>query len=358
MVLGTSRRAASLLLTLAMSCAVGAGRDQSAARSSGGSRSSGTEETRDDGVSAPLPGALRVAEVGAPVASAPVTALERTPKGALLRLGPSLLRVTLDERRYEIGVGPVLDWLLRSARAVEAYYGRFPVAEAELFVHVTRGRGVNGGHTQPGSPPRIDINVGESVSLRDLERNWSLTHELVHLALPNLPRPQLWLEEGLASYVEPLARTRAGLIEERAVWREWLENLHLGLPQADDGGLDHTPTWGRIYWGGALFCFLADLELRKSSGGRYELRDALRGILAAGGNIDVRWSIRRTLRAGDAATQGHVLEQLYDTMRDRPVHVDLPQIWRELGVSQQGGEIRYDDQAPLAELRKSFVLGR
>jgi hypothetical protein len=52
-----------------------------------------------------------------------------------------------------------------------------------------------------------------------------------------------------------------------------------------------------------------------------------------------------------------VLAELYARMKDEPVHFDLPQLWRELGVSEQGGAIVYDDAAPLAELRKSWVRG-
>ena len=278
--------------------------------------------------------------------------------GRTFRLGASLLHVVLDAESFELGAAPIVDWVLRCARAVEAYYGAFPVPEVRLVVSASRGRGVHGGHTQPGAPPRIDIRVGVHATQRDLARNWSLTHELVHLAFPDLARPHLWLEEGLASYVEPIARARAGALGEDEVWRQWLDNLEVGQPQTGDRGLDHTPTWARIYWGGALFCFLADLQLRRESGGRLELRDALRAIVAAGGNINQRWPIERALGVGDAATGTRVLTDLYERMKDAPAPVDLDGIWRELGVGEHDGELRYDDTARQAEIRKVFVLGR
>ena len=274
-----------------------------------------------------------------------------------IQLGSSVLRVRVDSDHFELGEAALLDWVAQSARAIAGYYGNFPVREAELVVHATRGGGVHGGHTEPGLVPRIDISVGLRATLDELHRNWSLAHEMVHLALPDLARSHHWLEEGLASYVEPIARARAGLLEEADVWREWLDNLGLGLPEAGDHGLDHTPTWGRTYWGGALFCFQADLEIRKQTGGRFELRDALRGILAQGGNLTVDWPIERVLRAGDAATGVRVLQPLYAQLKDQPVGFDLEHAWRELGVSEQGGELRFDDQAPLATLRRQFVRG-
>lgn len=275
-----------------------------------------------------------------------------------IQLGGSVLRVQLESDRFALGPAAVIDWITNSARAIEGYYGAFPVGEARLVVHATRGGGVHGGHTEGGAVPRIDISVGLRATAEDLSRNWSLAHELVHLALPDLARSHHWLEEGLASYVEPIARARAGLLDEADVWREWLDNLGLGLPGAGDRGLDHTPTWGRTYWGGALFCFQADLEIRQRTAGRFELRDALRGILAQGGNLTVDWPIERVLRAGDAATGVSVLEPLYAQLKDQPVGFDLEHAWRELGVSEQGGELRFDEGAPLAGIRRQFVRGR
>lgn len=55
-----------------------------------------------------------------------------------------------------------------------------------------------------------------------------------------------------------------------------------GRPEAGDRGLDRTPTWGRTYWGGAFFCFVADVQIREATHGAKSLDDALRAIVAAG----------------------------------------------------------------------------
>ena len=39
-------------------------------------------------------------------------------------------------------------------------------------------------------------------------------------------------------------------------------------------GLDNTHTWGRTYWGGAMFCLLADVEIRRRTHNRRGLQDA------------------------------------------------------------------------------------
>jgi predicted metalloprotease with PDZ domain len=127
------------------------------------------------------------------------------------------------------------------------------------------------------------------------------------------------------------------------------------LPQAGDRGLDATPTWGRTYWGGALYCLLADLEIRQRTKNRYGLRDALVAIVEAGGNIEVDWSIQRALRIGDRATGVPVLSELYEKMKDQPSPVDLDELWRRLGVSVRNRQVHFDDTAPLADVRKAMT---
>ena len=59
-----------------------------------------------------------------------------------------------------------------------------------------------------------------------------------------------WIEEGLATYVEPIARARAGGLTPQKVWGDMVDAMPQGLPKPGDRGLDFTHTWGRTYWGG------------------------------------------------------------------------------------------------------------
>ena len=88
-----------------------------------------------------------------------------------------------------------------------------------------------------------------------------------------------------------------------------MHDMHKGEPAADDLGLDHTHTWGRTYWGGAMFCLVADVEIRRETGNRKGLREALRAIVASGGTIDHDWSLPQALEIGDRATGTHVLDR-------------------------------------------------
>jgi len=199
--------------------------------------------------------------------------------------------------------------------------------------------------------PLIRIRVGRDVSDAQLHDDWILTHEMVHLAVPQLPLRQRWLHEGIATYVEALARGQAGRVSAAAVWQGWYRAMAQGQPASDDRGLDHTPTWGRTYWGGALFCLRADVELRRRGDVGRGLQRALQGVLAAGGDYRVRWAASRVLATADAAVGGRTLSRLYDEMKDRPVRVDLESLWRELGVEADG----LRDDAPLAPVRRAIL---
>lgn len=255
----------------------------------------------------------------------------------------------------------LLDWIRDAARAVRGFYGRMPVPRLAVFVRPVRGGAIGFGTTMGGSGAGIAIDVGRRTSRARFREDWILAHEMTHTALPDLGRSHHWLEEGLATYVEPLARARAGLLSKERVWQDWVEGMPKGEPEPGDEGLDRTHTWGRTYWGGALFCLVADLEIRERTGGRKSLRDALLGVQAAGGDISVSWEIDRVIEAGDAATGVPVLRETYDRMKETPVNVDLDSIWRRLGIVHEGGRVAFDDAAPLASVREEMTrssLGR
>lgn len=249
----------------------------------------------------------------------------------------------------------VLGWIGSSARAVTAYYRQFSVSHLQMRVRFFDGQGVRGGRTTGWDGASISIAVGRASTAADFNEDWVLTHEMVHLAFPSVPEEHHWIEEGSATYVEPIARARAGDLTPERVWGDLIDGLPKGLPQPGDRGLDFTPTWGRTYWGGALFCLLADIEIRKRTGNRKGLEDALRAILEGGGTIESNWPLPRTLEIGDRATSVPVLREMYEKMKGAPAPVDLNGLWKELGVARRDGKIRFDSSAPLAAIRAAIT---
>ncbi len=250
----------------------------------------------------------------------------------------------------------------KSAQAVATYYGKFPVSSARILVVVAAGqRGVLHGTTwggRDGFPAITRLTIGQHTTPQNFDSDWIVTHELVHMALPSLPDSQHWLEEGIATYVEPIARSQAGRLSPEKVWSDMLGGMGHGEPEAFDRGLDRTHTWGRTYWGGALFCLVADVEIRRQTNNSYGLQDALRAIVSAGGTIDKNWHLTQVLSVGDKATHTSVLEDLYRNWSENPVHVDLPLLWNQLGIHQEDDHIVFDDAAPLSRIRMGITAPR
>lgn len=267
----------------------------------------------------------------------------------------SRIEVTVDRTFPRIRDIQLKRWAQNAADAVVAYYGRYPVPHALLEIRSFDGRGVRGGRTFPLHGGLIRIAVGNETTEEDLTTDWMLTHEMVHLTFPSMPEEHHWIEEGIATYVEPIARIQAGQFNAPRMWFELVRDMPKGLPQAGDQGLDHTHTWGRTYWGGALFCFLADVEIRRKTQNKRGLEDALRGILDAGGDMREDWELEKALIIGDRATGTDVLMKLYERMRNSPTEVDLGALWKELGIREESGAVQFEDDAPLARIRKSIT---
>jgi hypothetical protein len=270
-------------------------------------------------------------------------------------------RIDVFAFREEVAVShdDLIGWVRAASKSVATYFGRYPVPRVAVRITTSEGRGVHDGRTFGSPSALITISVGRETSLANLNADWTMTHEMVHLALPSVAERHHWIEEGTATYVEPIARVQAGVLEPAKMWSDLIRDLPQGLPGPGDRGLDVTHTWGRTYWGGALFCLLADVEIHRRTHNEKGLEDALRGILAAGGNITQDWPLDRVLRVGDEATGTHVLENLYEEMKNKPVTVNLANLWRDLGIERfHNGDISFADDAPLASVRKSITRGK
>jgi hypothetical protein len=275
--------------------------------------------------------------------------------GADLTVAGATLHVELDAGAFNGGTAPLLEWVRRAASIVAGYYGAFPAGRVTVRLAATSGDGVQGGKTFANPNALIRVQVGRNVTDAQLLADWVLVHEMTHLALPDTGEEHAWLSEGLATYVEGVARVQAGNRSETDVWAEELRQMPRGLPLPGDRGLDRTHTWARTYWGGAMFCLLADVDIRKRTRLRFGLQDAMRAVLRASGGLATDWPIERVLRTGDAAVGTSTLEELYAQMKDAPVTPDLMTLWRQLGVLPEGTGVRLDNDAPLADVRRAIM---
>src|SRR6266446_6989700 len=92
---------------------------------------------------------------------------------------------------------------------------------------------------------------------------------------------------------------KSAIFRRRQSGANWWMAFRQDCPRPEIAASTLPHTWGRTYWGGALFCLLADVEIHRRAHNRYGLQDALRGIVRAGGNMECDWPLARVLKAGD-----------------------------------------------------------
>ena len=291
--------------------------------------------------------------------SAVAASRQEEPYRQVLQIGGAVVQVDIRIGQGSLRNEDIVAWVRRAAEAVAVYYGRFPVRRARVIVSQSEDKdesihGTTWGDVQ-GVQGLTRMRLGSDVTKADLEEDWTMTHELVHMALSSLPDESHWLEEGIATYVEPIARAQANQLPVEQVWAGMVRGMPQGEPQPGDKGLDQTHTWGRTYWGGAMFCLVADVQIRKATGNRKGLQDALQAIVAAQGTIDTEWPLSRVLDTGDRATGTTVLVDLYRKWKNAPIVVDLDQLWQQLGVRVGSRGIELDANAPLVSIRRAMT---
>jgi hypothetical protein len=247
-------------------------------------------------------------------------------------------------------------YIARGADAVATYFGRFPLKHVTMKIKAVAGDRVRFGRSSPSGGGTVMLLIGRDAKADALNSDWTLTHEMTHLAFPAMNGDNHeWLGEGMATYVEPIARAQAGYLSDEEVWRQFVDYMPRGLPNGASGGLDQAHGIGRIYWGGALFCLLAEIEIRKQTHNRKGLQDAFRAIMADQGTMEWEWEISTVFETGDRATGTKVLQTLYREWKDKPVDVDLEKLWKELGIERKGESVAFNQNAKLAAVRTAIV---
>jgi hypothetical protein len=285
----------------------------------------------------------------------PLTAEEISQPAEIMRVPGGEIQITLSAEQLKVSSQDLMDWVRSAADAVVHYYGHFPVPHLTLRIRAGGRKGVRRGVTYAKDGGLITVAVGPGTENDDLKNDWVLTHEMIHLAFPSMADNHHWIEEGISTYVEPIARAQVGQFPVAELWKQFILNMPKGEPAAGDEGLDRTPTWGRTYWGGAMFCLLADVQIRERTRNHKGLEDSLRAILKHGGVITQNWDIEKALAIGDHATGTHVLQNLYQEMSDKPAPVDLDKLWQKLGVALKNDEVVFDDNAVDAAIRKAIA---
>ena len=248
-------------------------------------------------------------------------------------------------------------WVSAVAEGNRRFWARSPAKGGLVLLIPSPRGGVPFGRVLSLGGAVVTVLVGQQATTRDLYDDWVLVHEFIHLGSPLMRDTGAWLNEGIATFYEPVLRARAGWKSEDDVWREWISSMPRGMRAMTGIGLENAGRGG-IYWGGALFVLMAEIESLTASRGKIGFSDCLRTVLAEGGDVTVKWPTMKLLDRCDAMLGKPVVTTLAKQHIEKGSAMDLDQLWRRLGVSMaEGGTIRYDDKADLAWLRPLIIWG-
>ncbi len=266
-------------------------------------------------------------------------------------------------------------WVSATARALDTVYGRFPVERVLVAIVPVPGDEVVFGRTVPAGGPSILLLAGQEMDADDLHADWVLAHELFHLGVPSMP-DGAWLDEGLATYYEPVLRTRAGLVSETATWTELWVNLPDGAVTAAQPSLSRAHDHDRVYYGGAAFALAADVEIRRRTGGARSLDDGLRRALTEGARATEVWSVSDFIAAIDRGAGVPVARELLERVAEPRPACEAPAPGQQLDLAKcapddaaaiaglldalgvrraEYGGLRLDDTAALARIRRTIT---
>src|ERR1700693_1606296 len=172
--------------------------------------------------------------VSCPLPAAAFSLGARAPQmTSTLIVGGSHIDITVDDGKLNVPQADLIAWIQAAAESAAGYYGHFPVPHLTLRIMPFSGHGVRHGMTFGMRGGFIKIGLGSESTKAELMNDWMLTHEMIHLAFPSVADEHHWIEEGISTYVEPIARIRAKHLDATEMLRELIRDMPKGQPQAD-----------------------------------------------------------------------------------------------------------------------------
>ncbi|MGH7269338.1 MAG: hypothetical protein ACREJ3_02825 [Polyangiaceae bacterium] len=259
----------------------------------------------------------------------------------------------------DMGDAGVLGWIGDSASCVAQLFGRFPTDATVFIVPVSGADHVLFGRVLSLTGASAALLFGDATSRVSQPRDWVVVHEFLHLGSPSFVGEGHWLEEGLATYYEPIVRHRAGFTTEAELWGHFLREMPRGLRKGGDAvDLEDRSDIDSTYWGGALFALLADIRIREATRGVHSLDDVMRAALAREGDATHVARVADFIRMGDEVTGIHALADVHDSWVVRGENVSIADLFAKLGVEadENAGPkgVSFDDHAPMADVRRAI----
>ena len=258
-------------------------------------------------------------------------------------------------------------WLAHVSRATLSAYGKLPLEDVQLLIvpdRDTNNEAVGFGQSSRGQGHALTLFIDPSKSPVAFDRDWVAVHELSHLFHPYLDDEGSWLAEGLATYYQNVLRARAGLLTPAEAWEQIDYGFARGrgamragdVPLGASGG---RPNFMRVYWSGTAYWLEVDAELRRASGNRLDIDEALRRFDDCCLPSYRAWQPAEFVAKLDALIGTDVFRKHFDAYAKRRDFPDLKPLYARLGLVRTAGDtLTFDDAAPEANVRRAIMAPR
>jgi len=261
-------------------------------------------------------------------------------------------------------------WVVDIGETLSDYLGHFPLSQLQVILIENRRfrtGPVPWGDVKRGGGFGIRFVVDSDQSLEKFYQDWTATHEFSHLLVPNIEYQDGWLSEGLASYLQYLLMARSGQLTPEQAWQK----LYLGFNRGLNGTVNapeeklintsenrrkgnRSGRTMRIYWSGAVYFFMADVELRKQSKGQLGLPELLLKLNQCCIDSRDEWSGIRLAKKLDELSDKDIFVDLYRNIAYSKDFPDFMQTFNELGIQVENEQVTFDSQASF-QLRDQII---
>ncbi len=163
------------------------------------------------------------------------------------------------------------EWVTVGVNATRQTLGIYPTPLA-IYLHPRRSNEpVPWAHTVRDHPQSVHLYVDARFPAKKFIADWTIYHELAHMALPYLGTKYAWFSEGFASYMQYQIMVNAGLKNQstEAIYKQritphlrWF-NSNFTADQVARRLMNNNQL-PEAYWGSAYFFVLADKKLQQT----------------------------------------------------------------------------------------------
>jgi hypothetical protein len=264
-------------------------------------------------------------------------------------------------------------WLLDSIQGLNGYLGTAAFTDLQIIL-LENKRFKTGpvpwGDVKRGGGLAIRFVVNSARPIKDFYQDWTATHELSHLLIPSIENHDIWLSEGLASYLQYFLMVEIEQLSHLQAWQKLYQGFIRGQT-ASKNLAGHSLEYliknkkigarydriMRAYWTGAAYYFLADYQLLKRSQGKIGLRQVLLKFNRCCLVNDYEWSGQSFVKKLDQLSESTVFSQLFFEVSNSKSFPKFEAEFKALGIKieQQSVNLLNHKQTPLANLRQQMI---